>query len=95
MGIGSSLIISVVQIFSLIIDIYVWVIIIAALISWVRPDPYNPIVQILYRLTQPAYNLVRRFIPTMIGSIDLAPLIIVLALKFIQIFLTNLILGSL
>ncbi|MBF7049073.1 YggT family protein [Campylobacter volucris] len=95
MGIGSSLIISVVQIFSLVIDIYVWVIIIAALISWVRPDPYNPIVQILYRLTQPAYNLVRRFIPTMIGSIDLAPLIIVLALKFIQIFLTNLILGSL
>ncbi|MBF7044122.1 YggT family protein [Campylobacter volucris] len=95
MGIGSSLIISVVQIFSLIIDIYVWVIIIAALISWVRPDPYNPIVQILYRLTQPAYNLVRRFIPTMIGSIDLAPLIIILALKFIQIFLTNLILGSL
>ncbi|AJC94021.1 YggT family protein [Campylobacter volucris] len=95
MGIGSSLIISVVQIFSLIIDIYVWVVIIAALISWVRPDPYNPIVQILYRLTQPAYNLVRRFIPTMIGSIDLAPLIIILALKFIQIFLTNLILGSL
>lgn len=95
MSIGSSLIISVVQIFSLVIDIYVWVIIIAALISWVRPDPYNPIVQILYRLTQPAYNLVRRFIPTMIGSIDLAPLIIVLALKFIQIFLTNLILGSL
>ncbi|MBF7042966.1 YggT family protein [Campylobacter volucris] len=95
MGIGSSLIISVVQIFSLIIDIYVWVIIIAALISWVRPDPYNPIVQILYRLTQPAYSLVRRFIPTMIGSIDLAPLIIILALKFIQIFLTNLILGSL
>lgn len=95
MGIGSSLIISVVQIFSLIIDIYVWVIIITALISWVRPDPYNPIVQILYRLTQPAYNLVRRFIPTMIGSIDLAPLIIILALKFIQIFLTNLILGSL
>ncbi|MBF7046230.1 YggT family protein [Campylobacter volucris] len=95
MGIGSSLIISVVQIFSLIIDIYVWVVIIAALISWVRPDPYNPIVQILYRLTQPAYNLVRRFIPTMIGSIDLAPLIIILVLKFIQIFLTNLILGSL
>ncbi|TXE86346.1 YggT family protein [Campylobacter volucris] len=95
MDIGSSLIISIVQIFSLIIDIYVWVIIIAALISWVRPDPYNPIVQILYRLTQPAYNLVRRFIPTMIGSIDLAPLIIVLTLKFIQIFLTNLILGSL
>ncbi|MCR6570137.1 YggT family protein [Campylobacter insulaenigrae] len=95
MDIGSSLIISLVQIFSLIIDIYVWIIIISALISWVRPDPYNPIVQILYRLSEPAYALVRRFIPTTIGSIDLAPLIIILLLKFIQIFLSNLILGSL
>ncbi|AJC87667.1 YggT family protein [Campylobacter insulaenigrae] len=95
MDIGSSLIISLVQIFSLIIDIYVWIIIISALISWVRPDPYNPIVQILYRLSEPAYALVKRFIPTTIGSIDLAPLIIILLLKFIQIFLSNLILGSL
>ncbi|MCR6594230.1 YggT family protein [Campylobacter insulaenigrae] len=95
MDIGSSLIISLVQIFSLIIDIYVWIIIISALISWVRPDPYNPIVQILYRLSEPAYALVKRLIPTTIGSIDLAPLIIILLLKFIQIFLSNLILGSL
>ncbi|EAK9946886.1 YggT family protein [Campylobacter lari] len=95
MGVGTSLIVSLVQIFSLVIEIYVWIIIIAALISWVRPDPYNPIVQILYRLTNPAYSFVRRFIPTTIGSIDLAPLIIILGLKFIQIFLSNLILGSL
>ncbi|ECK1937674.1 YggT family protein [Campylobacter lari] len=95
MGVGTSLIVSLVQIFSLVIEIYVWIIIIAALISWVRPDPYNPIVQILYRLTNPAYAFVRRFISTTIGSIDLAPLIIILGLKFIQIFLSNLILGSL
>ncbi|AJC92376.1 putative membrane protein, YGGT family [Campylobacter subantarcticus LMG 24377] len=95
MEIGISLIVSLVQIFSLVIEIYIWVIIIATLISWVRPDPYNPIVQILYRLTEPAYTFVRRFIPTRIGSIDLAPLIIILGLKFIQIFLSNLILGSL
>ncbi|HEC1783057.1 TPA: YggT family protein [Campylobacter lari] len=95
MGVGTSLIVSLVQFFSLVIEIYVWIIIIAALISWVRPDPYNPIVQILYRLTNPAYAFVRRFIPTTIGSIDLAPLIIILGLKFIQIFLSNLILGSL
>ncbi|WP_291951779.1 YggT family protein [Campylobacter sp.] len=95
MDIGSSLIISLVQVFSLIVDIYVWIIIISALISWVNPDPNNFIVQILYRLSEPAYSFVRRFIPTTIGSIDLAPLIIILLLKFIQIFLSNLILGSL
>ncbi|EHK1836729.1 YggT family protein, partial [Campylobacter jejuni] len=50
--------------------------------------PYNPIVQILYKLSYPAYTLVRK-IPTRIGNIDLAPLIIVLALQFLGIFLGN------
>ena len=57
-----------------IIFLYKWVIIISALLTWVRPDPYNPIVQMLYRLTQPAYALVRRYIPTVFGGMDLAQL---------------------
>ncbi len=81
---------AIAQILHMIISIYIWVIIIAALISWVRPDPYNPIVQTLYRLTEPAYALVRRFIPTVIGGIDLAPLIIIIALQFIDMFLVRL-----
>ena len=47
-----------------IIFLYKWIIIISAILTWVRPDPYNPIVQMLYRLTEPAYALVRRYIPT-------------------------------
>ncbi|WP_457595068.1 YggT family protein, partial [Hydrogenimonas sp.] len=43
------------QILHMVISIYIWVVIIAALVSWVRPDPYNPIVQTLYRLTEPVY----------------------------------------
>ena len=81
---------AIAQILHMVISIYIWVIIIAALISWVRPDPYNPIVQTLYRLTEPAYALVRRFIPTVIGGIDLAPLIIIIALQFIDMFLVRL-----
>ena len=81
---------AVAQILHMVISIYIWVIIIAALISWVRPDPYNPIVQTLYRLTEPAYALVRRYIPTVIGGIDLAPLIIIIALQFIDMFLVRL-----
>ncbi len=81
---------AIAQILHMIISIYIWVIIIAALISWVRPDPYNPIVQTLYRLTEPAYALVRRYIPTVIGGIDLAPLIIIIALQFIDMFLVRL-----
>ncbi len=73
-----------------IISLYKWVIIIAAILSWVQPDPYNPIVQMLYRLTEPAYALVRRVIPTVFGGLDLAPLIVIFALQFLEIFLQSL-----
>lgn len=55
-----SLIISIFQVIQIIINIYTWIIIITALLSWVNPDPYNPIVQILYKLSYPAYALVRK-----------------------------------
>lgn len=71
--------------------LYMWVIIIAALLTWVRPDPYNPIVQLLYRLTNPAYVLVRRFIPTMFNGIDLAPLVIIILLQVVQVLIASLI----
>ena len=54
----STLIEALAQILSMVINIYIWVVIIAALITWVRPDPYNPIVQILYKLTEPLYDSV-------------------------------------
>lgn len=73
-----------------VISLYKWVIIIAAILSWVRPNPYNPIVQMLERLTQPAYALVRRFIPTVIGGMDLAPVIVIFILIFLETFLGRL-----
>lgn len=80
-------IISVVDILDMVIRAYIFVIIAAALISWVRPDPFNPIVQLLYRLSAPAYNLIRKLkIPTVFGGIDIAPIIILLALEFINRF---------
>ena len=59
--------------------------------TWVRPDPYNPIVQIIYRLTQPAYALIRRFIPTVFNGLDLAPIILIVALNIIDVILVNVI----
>ncbi|PLY06597.1 MAG: hypothetical protein C0625_08365 [Arcobacter sp.] len=76
-----------------IVSLYKWVIIISALLSWFSPDPYNPIVQMLHRLTEPAYALVRKFIPTVFGGIDLAPLIIIFALIFLETFLGRLFMG--
>jgi YggT family protein len=76
-----------------VISLYKWVIIISAILSWVRPDPYNPIVQMLTRLTEPAYALVRRFIPTVFGGMDLAPIIVIFVLIFLETFLSRLFAG--
>lgn len=76
-----------------VVSLYKWVIIISSLLTWVKPDPNNPIVQMLYRLTEPAYSLVRRFVPTVFGGMDLAPLIIIFALIFLETFLRRLFIG--
>lgn len=75
------------SLFSGIIEVYIWVVIIAALLSFVNPDPYNPIVQFLYRITNPAYSFVRRFVKTNFGGLDLAPLIIIIALQVLVILM--------
>ena len=72
------------------INVYIWAIIIASLLSFVNPDPYNPIVQFLYRITNPAYDIVRRYIPTNVGGLDLAPLVIIVALQVIIVVLSSL-----
>ncbi len=86
----STFIQALAQILSMVINIYIWIVIIAALISWVRPDPYNPIVQILFRLTEPLYAKIRRVIPTTISGIDLTPILVILLLQFIETFLVKL-----
>lgn len=66
-----------------IIGIYIFVLIVRALISWVSPDPYNPIVRILHQLTEPVLYPIRRVIPP-IGGLDLSVMILILLLYFIR-----------
>jgi YggT family protein len=63
-------------------------IIIRALISWVNPDPYNPIVQFLYQVTEPVLYAVRRRLPYT-GGIDISPIIVIIVIFFLQIFLVE------
>jgi YggT family protein len=86
----STLIAAIANILNMVIGLYIWIVIIAALITWVKPDPYNPIVQILYKLTEPVYALIRRYIPTNFGGMDIAPLILILGLQFFQMFFVKL-----
>jgi YggT family protein len=68
------------------LTIYMWVIIIRALISWVNPDPYNPIVRFLYSVTEPLLGPIRRKVGAGMG-IDISPLIVILGIMFIKYFL--------
>jgi YggT family protein len=62
-----------------------WVVIISALLSWVNPDPYNPIVRILRNLTDPVFYRVRKWVPfVFIGGIDLSPILVLLAIMFLR-----------
>ncbi len=70
------------------LDIYMWVIIARAVLSWVNPDPYNPIVNFLYRATEPVLSPIRRKMPYL-GGLDLSPLIVLLIILFLQKFLVS------
>jgi len=81
----SALIYAIAQLIHSVISLYIWVIIIAAVLSFVQPDPRNPIVDVLNRLTQPAFSFVRRKFPFVVFSgIDLSPIVIIFALQFID-----------
>ena len=88
MFVFANLIEALATIVSYLLQIYMWVIIIRALISWVNPDPYNPIVRFLYQVTEPVLYPIRRRLPFM-GGIDLSPIIVLLAILFLQIFLVK------
>ena len=71
------------------LTIYLYIIIARAIISWVSPSPYNPIVQFLHTVTEPVLRYARRIIPPIGGTLDLSPLIVILVIYFLKVFLVN------
>ena len=68
---------------------YMWLIIARAVLSWVSPDPYNPIVRFVNNVTEPVLYPVRRWLPFSFGGIDFSPLVVLLAIIFLQGFLVE------
>lgn len=87
MFVFGNLIIAAAEVVDIVLSLYKWVIIIAALISWVSPDPYNPIVRFLHTVTEPALRPIRRIIGHRLGPVDISPVIAILIIIFIQMFL--------
>ena len=89
MFVFGDLLISIATILDYLLGFYKWVVIIAALLSWVNPDPYNPIVRFLYSVTEPVFRPIRRLIGYRLGPVDISPIIVILAIIFIQSFLVR------
>ncbi len=90
----NALLYALVQTLHTVINLYIWIIIISALLSFVRPDPYNPIVQVLHRLTEPVLHFIRQKLPFVLFSgIDLSPLVAILGLQLLDNFMTRALLG--
>jgi YggT family protein len=87
MFIFANLLLAVANILNILISAYMWIIIIASLISWVNPDPYNPIVRFLHTVTQPVLRPIRKIIGYRMGVIDISPMVVILALLFVKYFL--------
>jgi len=80
---------AVARILDIALNLYMWMIIARAVISWVNPDPFNPIVKFLSSITDPVLYAVRRRIPLFFGGIDFSPILVILAIIFVQSFLVQ------
>jgi YggT family protein len=82
----ANLISAIAGVLGLVLTLYLYIVIARALVSWVNPDPRNPIVRFLYNATEPLLYRVRRVVPYM-GGIDFSPLVVIIGIYFLQGFL--------
>ena len=86
MFVASNFVFALARLLELVCWAYIWMIIARAILSWVSPDPYNPIVRFLYRVTEPVLRPIRDRLPTFQG-LDLSPMLVLLAIYFLKEFL--------
>jgi len=84
-----NLLTAVAKILDIVLVIFMWIIIARAILSWVSPDPYNPIVRFIHNVTEPVLHQIRRRIPLSFGGIDFSPIIVLLAVIFLQRFVVT------
>ncbi|MBS0014357.1 MAG: YggT family protein [Desulfobacterales bacterium] len=89
MLIFGNFLVGLATVLQIVLTVYMWIIIAQAVLSWVNPDPYNPIVRIIRQVTDPVLFQIRRRIPTVFGGIDFSPIIVLLGIIFLQEFLVK------
>ena len=85
----SNFLVAIAKVLDIALTIFMWIVIARAILSWVSPDPYNPIVRFIHNVTEPVLYQIRRRIPLSFGGIDFSPIIILLAVIFLQQFVVR------
>ncbi|MDA2920493.1 YggT family protein [Desulfobacterota bacterium AH_259_B03_O07] len=89
MSLLGNLIGALATVVDILLNVYMWMIVARAIISWVSPNPYNPIVNFLVVATEPVLRYARRIIPLIGGTIDLSPILVLVAIVFLRRFLVQ------
>jgi len=85
----SNLVLALARLVNLVLIAYMWIVIARAVLSWVNPDPYNPLVRFIHRVTEPVLRPIRHRLPTVGMGLDLSPLVVLLGIWFLQWFLVE------
>jgi YggT family protein len=83
------LLVGVAKVIDIVLLLFMWIVIARAVLSWVNPDPFNPIVRFIHNVTEPILYPIRSKIPTSFGGFDLSPIVVFLCVIFLRTFLVN------
>jgi len=84
-----NLLLALATVIDYVLIFFMFITIARAVLSWVSPDPYNPIVRFIHNITEPVLYQIRKRIPLMYGGIDFSPIIVILIIIFLRIFVVN------
>lgn len=93
MFVFSNLLLGLARVMDFVLVLFMWIVVARAVLSWVSPDPYNPIVRFIYNVTEPVLARIRALIPMNFGGIDLSPIVVFLGVIFLRVFLVDSLVG--
>lgn len=84
-----NLLVGLAKVLNVVLFLYLWIILARAIVSWFQPNPSHPAVRFLYQVTEPVLGRIRRILPIQFGGLDFSPIIVFLAILFLQEFLVK------
>ena len=85
----SNFLTAIAKVLDVVLTIFMWIVIARAILSWVSPDPYNPIVRFIHNITEPVLHQIRKRLPLNFGGIDFSPILVLLAIIFLRQFVVQ------